>query len=342
MDNYVQYRSNKRFGSLDGLRALSIIAVIWHHTAPKETAAALLEAGTHGVSLFFAISGYLITTLMLRERDKNGRIDLRAFYMRRSLRIFPLYYATLLIYILVVSALERHSALGQTFFHNLPFFATYTSNIFVPLDGRVIFYFSWSLAAEEQFYLLWPLLLVTCKDKAALVLMAVIGLCVLGQLLSSRILYLVPLPILIGALLAFGLHRQATFAWLYRVLGQVWSIYPILILLAWSLATRQFPGFVNSFLFVALVGCCVIREDHALSSITQIRAISYIGSISYGMYLLHMLCKNLVLKGHAFLHLPTDGLSIFILTVVVTIAVGALSFTYFESIFMRAKARYAR
>lgn len=93
-------------------------------------------------------------TLLLRERERNSKIDLKAFYIRRSLRIFPLYYGVLFLYMVLVSVLERDSTAGQAFFNNLIYFATYTSNLFVPLDGRVIFYFAWSLAAEEQFYLM--------------------------------------------------------------------------------------------------------------------------------------------------------------------------------------------
>jgi peptidoglycan/LPS O-acetylase OafA/YrhL len=107
--------------------------------------------GAQGVSLFFASSGFLITTLLLREKARNSRIDLKAFYVRRSLRIFPLYYGVLLVHIALVTLLERDSVTGQAFYDNLIYFATCTSNLFVPLDGRVIFYFAWSVAAEEPF-----------------------------------------------------------------------------------------------------------------------------------------------------------------------------------------------
>jgi peptidoglycan/LPS O-acetylase OafA/YrhL len=94
---HAAFRANNRFGSLDGLRALSVVAVIWHHSGGGMVASEWAQHGHHGVTLFFAISGFLITTLLLRERDRHGAIDLRAFYVRRALRIFPLYYAVLLI-----------------------------------------------------------------------------------------------------------------------------------------------------------------------------------------------------------------------------------------------------
>lgn len=135
---HIEFRNRRIFGSLDGLRALSVVAVIWHHTTGPHVSA-LLASGPHGVTLFFAISGFLIVTLLLRERDRAGRIDLKAFYIRRSLRIFPLYYAVIAVYTLLVCVVERNNPVGREFFNNLPFFLIYTSNWFVLLEGRVIF-----------------------------------------------------------------------------------------------------------------------------------------------------------------------------------------------------------
>src|SRR6185503_13092808 len=158
MSGYQAYRSTKFFGSLDGLRALSILAVIWHHCGWQKVPGEWALAGTGylGVHLFFVISGFLITTLLLREKEDTGRISLRDFYIRRTLRIFPLYYTVIGLYVVTVFLFEKNPADAREFFGNLPFFLTYTSNWFVQLEGRVIFYFAWSLAAEEQFYLVWP------------------------------------------------------------------------------------------------------------------------------------------------------------------------------------------
>src|SRR4051812_45786402 len=149
--DHARFLSQKRFGSLDGLRAACIVTIVWTHTAPSWVNATLAHIGSQGVTLFFAISGFLITTLLLRERTRNAGIDIRSFYVRRVLRIFPLYYTVLAIYVSVVTVMERHTAAGDAFFGHLIYFATCTSNLFVPLEGRVIFYFAWSVAAEAQF-----------------------------------------------------------------------------------------------------------------------------------------------------------------------------------------------
>src|SRR5260370_33896587 len=156
---YRQFLRGKYFPSLDGLRCFSIIAVIWYRTVPLGRHG-LLAKSYLGVELFFTVSGFLITTLLLRELRENGRISLPNFYARRTLRIFPLYYTVLALYVLMVWRLEPNSPAGQQFFRNLPAFLTYTYNWIHTEDlhgpNRIIFFFAWSLATEEQFYLLWP------------------------------------------------------------------------------------------------------------------------------------------------------------------------------------------
>lgn len=341
---FADYVSNKRFESLDGLRAISIIAVIWHHTAPAGINSILAGIGAQGVQLFFAISGFLITSLLLRERERNGKLDLKAFYLRRSLRIFPLYYGTLLLYIGLVFLLERHTAVGQAFFQNLIYFATYTSNLFVALDGRVIFYFAWSLAAEEQFYLVWPpLLLVAGSARRASVILAVVVIaCIASQLLGQHGLEVIQLPIVLGALLALGLNNEAVFACLYRVLGQTWSAPSIFIALVLTLLSNALPGFVSSILFAAVVGACVIRTQHPLAPILSFKPLAYLGAISYGMYMLHMLCKNLVSKLFKAFQIGDPGIAVFLLTMLITIILASISYRYYESWFLRLKTRFER
>ena len=150
----LQFSKRRYFSGLDGLRAISVVAVIWCHVSgPHEFN--LLNQGNKGVDLFFAISGFLVTTLLLREYRARGSISLTSFYVRRSLRIFPLYYAVLLLYCVLVFATMRGTTKASEFWDNLPAFLTYTSNWFVTLNGAgshgTTFYFAWSLATEEQF-----------------------------------------------------------------------------------------------------------------------------------------------------------------------------------------------
>src|SRR5688500_8977594 len=87
----------RHFGSLDGVRCFSILAVVWHHTDHSWVGAAWAGRGFLGVDMFFVLSGFLIVTLILREKDRTGTISLKDFYVRRTLRIFPIYYGLLLV-----------------------------------------------------------------------------------------------------------------------------------------------------------------------------------------------------------------------------------------------------
>jgi peptidoglycan/LPS O-acetylase OafA/YrhL len=356
LEGYAAYRQRRHFGSLDGLRALSVVAVIWHHTLGHQSGLpTALSQGAHGVTLFFAISGFLIVTLLLRERDRDGRVDLRAFYVRRSLRIFPLYFAVLAIYVLAVALLERNSPAGREFFANLIFFVTYTSNWFVHLDGRVIFYFAWSLAAEEQFYLVWPSVerFVPRRFAVGLMLLAIAVLTAFAALYSTgssgseplwrRIVAGVPFAICFGVVLAHALHHPRSHATFAKVLGWRGSSVFFLGLALAVLSRPEAPEVMIHLSMALLVGACVCTENHWLSYLLKWRVVAYLGSISYGMYLLHMLVKNVVVK----LLFATTGSSqpyaVFVLTLIGTVAVATLSFRYFESYFLKLKdARWKR
>lgn len=343
MSAYETYRRTRFFGSLDGLRCLSILAVIWHHAGWQKVPGEWAIAGTGylGVHLFFVISGFLITTLLLREREDTGRISLRDFYIRRSLRIFPLYYTVIGLYIVTVFFFERNGADAREFYGNLPFFLTYTSNWFVQLEGRVIFYFAWSLAAEEQFYLVWPTLE---KLFGALAIPAIVGAVLLARTvvqetapeagLWATILISIPPAILAGVMLAHVLHVPRTYAVADKVLGSLWSAPLALAGLVVAMALVA-PKWVIWTLMTLLVGSAVIRERNGLPFLRW-RAMAYVGTISYGMYLFHLLCWNAVkraLPSHDVLWLPA--------TVALTILVAGLSFRYYESRFLALKKRFA-
>jgi peptidoglycan/LPS O-acetylase OafA/YrhL len=152
-----------RIQSLDGLRALSIALVLLWHLAgnqgiPFTRADLALDFGALGVRCFFVISGYLITTLLVREHARTGRISLRDFFLRRTFRIFPAFY----VYVLVVAVGAWLGALVLAR-HDVTFALTYTMNYHHPRGwplGHI-----WSLSVEEQFYLLWPALMALAGPR---------------------------------------------------------------------------------------------------------------------------------------------------------------------------------
>lgn len=350
--NYDDYIRTKYFSCLDGLRCISVLAVIWHHTGSHSEDIVLSSRGFLGVDLFFAISGFLITTLLLRERDKIGDISLRSFYTRRTLRIFPLYYAVISIYVVsVVLFLDAEDPARKEFFINLPSFLTYTSNWFVENDGRVIFYFAWTLATEEQFYLVWPMVEKFLKGWRAvwlivayLILYAVVDHAVfVGQLSENlwvTILLSVSPALFGGVILAHLLHDRRSYALLESILGAQWSAPVILLSLLFVIEFSRNTAVVWT-LMVLLVGAVVVKEANGLQWILKWRPVAYIGTISYGMYLFHMLSYNALGKV-----LPVLGLDFswiwFPATVALVTIVAGISFRYYESFFARIKSQYVR
>ena len=145
-----------RIPSLDGLRAFSISLVLFAHLSGTRFfpsfVAARRDMGNIGVRIFFVISGFLITTLLLQEIASRGRVSLKLFYLRRSLRIFPCAY----VYVLVAAILTWMGVLSLST-ADLLHAATYTVNYEVVRPWHIIHL--WSLSVEEQFYLIWPVLL---------------------------------------------------------------------------------------------------------------------------------------------------------------------------------------
>lgn len=341
MDRSESFRRTSYFGSLDGLRALSILPVVWHHATPHQLDG-VLGRGPLGVDLFFAISGFLITTLLLREREDHGQIALGAFYMRRSIRIFPLYYVVLGGFALHAVFLRDAGPVRDHFLRSLPWYATYTSNWFVDnsVAHSVVFSFAWSLAAEEQFYLGFPWLLrVTRSVVPAALFMAVVV--VLDQSaergwltadpLVLRMLRSLATPIALGSLAALAL-RTRLFSAFDLVLGQRASSAILLGLVVCG-AVVPWSLWVVHLLMTALVVSCCLREDHLLSSVLGARALRHVGLVSYAMYLLNVpaiqLAKRLVPQSYVFVF----GLAL-------TLVVATLAHSAIEKPFRGLRARF--
>ena len=164
--------AGNRIPSLDGIRAISILMVLYGHVSSTRGFPVSIigkygdwfgDVAHLGVLVFFVISGFLITSLLMREREATGTISLKRFYLRRVLRIFPAFYAFILVLAIAVW-LDAIHLTGRDF----AFALTYTVN-YVPhppwRTGHL-----WSLSVEEQFYLLWPLTLLVLRERRALII----------------------------------------------------------------------------------------------------------------------------------------------------------------------------
>jgi len=337
------YLSCRHFGSLDGLRALGMLAVVWHHTVGGP--------GGLGANLFFLLSGFLVTTLLLREQRKSGTVAVTRFRTRRAQRLYPLYFTVLFVYVGLVLLLEREGPARDEFLRNVPHFATFTSNLFVGLEGeRTIFYFAWSLAAQEQFYLVWPLVLKHGRRLgAALAASGLIAVSALtragaldallpeGSLARALALSLLP-PLALGALVALALDTRRGHQFARGLVGAPLASAALLVgaLVLWR--TTGLGPWPMYGVLTLLTAACVVREDHRLAPILQHPWFVHVGLVSFGVYLMHMLCHNLVERGLARVGLHLAPLD-FALTAALSIAVATLSFRWFEPRFWPADKR---
>jgi peptidoglycan/LPS O-acetylase OafA/YrhL len=344
---HAHYLAQRHFGSLDGLRGLSVLAVIWHHATPFPLPG-IWGKGPAGVDLFFCISGFLITTLLVREKARTGDIALGAFYLRRALRIFPLYYAVLLSYVAFAICLSAPLPQRAHFLRTLPLYASFTANWFADfgVSHPVLFSFAWSLCIEEQFYAFWPWIVRAYSTRGAGVVMcalAVIDGCVERSAIggsAARILTSFALPIGLGALLALLLNERRAFDLLSRWLAKAWSaplaLSAVFALLLWPAAPRA--AFQASL--ALLVGTCVVVEEHGLSLLLRARAISYVGAVSYGLYLLNSTAIGLVRRAFPA-HAAASGF-VFFASLPLALALAALSHRYLEAPFLRLREYFPR
>lgn len=296
--------SSSRIDGLDGLRAVSIGIVLIGHGAQSAGAPALIqplrEMGIVGVELFFTISGFIITWLLLREQARSGGIDLRAFWIRRALRIVPPLAAAAL-------GIALAAAAGLISWSWPSFFGALTLTKNTPLlPGDWFFGHIWSLSLEEQFYLLWPLVfafaLAHTRVRTAL------GALILGSVLITplTVVHLKPLQNILpylphlaaGCLLAMALQATQRPRWLTAWIalprrGLALAILSIVTLLVAWLRGRDLDDHVSWLpayaVLVPLTALLIVAEialpDGRLRRVLAAPPLLWLGRISYSLYL---------------------------------------------------------
>lgn len=340
-DRHAEFLGRAYFPALDGLRALAILAVLWHHALPRAESG-WLGRGHIGVRLFFALSGFLITTRLLAEQRATGQVALGRFWMRRALRIFPLYYAVLALFALYLG-LRPSDAGSRHFFDNVLFHASYTSNWFVDYEvpHPVWFAFGWSLATEEQFYGWWPLLMgAVRRGTALLVLLAVLALQQLavygafGPWLPAtpvRICASLAPALSLGALLGLALEARAGFERLWALFGKSAAVAAsgVVLGLGWLVGSGAGAPLWLDLAFVALVASTVLAPASWLARTFSARPLREVGRVSYGIYLFHVPLLGLLRRLSPWLAEHPGAL--FVLALGASLGAAELSYRCLES-----------
>jgi peptidoglycan/LPS O-acetylase OafA/YrhL len=288
---YREFQAARYFPELDGLRALSILLVISIHTTDPLWAPL---KGNVGVTIFFVISGFIITTLLLREEDKRGRIRTGAFYARRAFRILPVYYVVLLAYIVLIGLLRLQPG-ADDLWKALPYFATY-QNDFAHSDSG--FSVTWSLAIEEKFYLFWPLLFLPAVPRAwrwrvaGFLAVAVAPFALAPGEWTYPAIYA---PIIDGCLVALLMHSRRGYSAL-RPLTNGWLTVMLLVMAGAQVVLFEDSANVHVVfaLLVALAVPACLTGPEWLRRVLRSRLMIYIGTRSYVLYLIHRLGKGVI------------------------------------------------
>jgi peptidoglycan/LPS O-acetylase OafA/YrhL len=341
---------------LDGVRAIAVTLVILFHLTPGTTVGGYL-----GVDIFFVVSGFLITTLLLRERAETGRIRLSSFWNRRARRLLPALAALLLVCCTAAWAIGGDVLVGLG--RQVLGAATFSSNWLLVANGTSyfgdtlpeLFRNLWSLAVEEQFYLVWPLLLVLVLVRMPRPLrLILVGLLAAASAVAMALLYTPADPnrVYYGTdTHAFGLAIGAFLA----ILAISWPRR----LLEWSRAARRLLGVVGPLAVGALIGFAVLMPGDApfvfrgglvivalltavviatllvprtpLARLLDLGVFRWVGKRSYGLYLWHW--PVFVLVTSALPGWQPDGVSGWALggiALAISVAASALSYRFIE------------
>jgi len=351
------------YPALDGLRGLAILLVVVYHNFGFIN---VFFFGWLGVDLFFVLSGFLITDILLKTVGKKDY--LRNFYLRRVLRIFPLYYLSLIIFLVLLPKLNLQFDVQYYVDHQV-WLWTYLQNwIYTfqnPGQTNTLNHL-WSLAVEEQFYLLWPLaILVIRKPKYLLIFISLVLVAVLGLRLFSWMTQVADLAyfnlftftrvdgLCIGCMVA--LLQRISPDFLRRHTSAIVLFFAVLNFAFFFVNRRYqfaFPylalaGYTTfAMMFGLLVNDAVTRQTKLINGLFNIPVLKFFGRISYGFYIFHwpvylLLTPYLVPWVSRFVSGSYLQFTVSVLATVAAVAISWLSFQYFEKKFLKLKDRFA-
>ncbi|MBJ7607937.1 MAG: acyltransferase [Candidatus Dormibacteraeota bacterium] len=328
--------------ALDGLRGLAVLAVVVSHCWPQA-----LPGGWAGVDIFFVLSGFLITSILLAEHERTGRISFRNFYTRRALRLLPAMGATLLMGVLIAGLLYSGS-LNDTLREAIAAFLS-VANWLVAL-GQVrsgLLVHTWTLSIEEQFYWTWPIVLsvalaVGGRRAALWTTIVLIGVVLLHRLTGLQGAYfrtdaradslLVGCAVAIAASLGI-LDRVSTR--IIKIGGITGTLSLGIVLAAGDHASSLMEGV--GFTLVGLAAATVVvaiavRPMRLPVEMACCPPLVWVGQRSYGVYLYHPLCIAILAP-----RLGTEGLFTLVGTALLVLVTAAASYRYLETPFLRLK-----
>ncbi len=349
MENKIIY-----FPGLNGLRAIAAIAVVVSHITFNLSAFNLpslnsrgLDLAGYGVSVFFVLSGFLITYLLQAEKNFQP-INVVKFYFRRILRIWPLYYLYLIITVVTILflGLELNTkALSQYVFYaaNVPF-----------IMGTELPFLAhyWSLGVEEQFYLFWPWINKKFKSLGCVILVLIFGLVGLKIILhlawpNSLLETIIHVSrfhcMMIGGLGAL-LYKKENVLFLRFTDNKITQVFCWVILFLIAINKYHIASVLDNEIISVVALCLIIGQIKIKNRLINLDVgiMDFLGKISYGIYVMHPLVIFLFSKllfGFE-LYAPLKYTLVYLTVISTTILLSYLSYTYFERYFLKYKKRF--
>ena len=318
---------------LNGLRAIAALSVLIAHVSQEGIADfglpkfVNLPMAGYGVTLFFVISGFLITFLLIKEMGKTQTVSIGKFYLRRILRIWPIYY---LFIIVSLSVFLCFGLSNQILVKELWFYLFFAANIpFITYQGIMILVHYWSIGVEEQFYLFWPLLVRISKSK-----LLKVALIIFILFFSAKILFWVlygPSSIIYRFFMVTRFHCMmigAIAAILYSSKNEIFMRF----------STNKFTQGFAWLMFVLMGQIVSGKKIFNLET----RLFDFTGKISYGIYIVHPLV--IFLLSYCFKYIDVNMIAKYFLVyssaVIFTILIAWLSYRYYETPFLKLKRRF--
>lgn len=360
------------FPNLNGLRFIAAFLVITCHIELIKsfpnidhywgTLPFIGIIGSLGVVLFFVLSGFLITYLLLSEELKYHHISIKNFYVRRILRIWPLYLLIILLAFLILPNIDFFTLPGlekeivyKGIFLKIILYLFFLPNLVFPLFGTYSYAtHTWSIGTEEQYYLAWPFILrLFKKNRISLMFFIVLVYLLIAGALTSDYSNFIPHKqvikdfftnfhidcLAIGSFFALLLFQKSRFLKLFI---NKYLFYITVIFVCTIMLFGIHIPYIHTQFYATLFGIVIINfaANSEINISLENKILNYLGKISYGLYMYHPICIVLSLQLARIIDFTSNWL-LYPLSFIFTIFISAISYRFYESIFLRYKIKFS-
>ena len=326
-----------------------------------------ISSGGFGVSFFFVLSGFLITYLLLTEQKEKGTIDIRRFYARRILRIWPLYYMVVAFGIIVFPVLKSMMGKETIFESNLIYYWLFLSNFdeinilhndLVKLPQALSI--TWSVAIEEQFYLIWPLLFLLISPRNYKFVFPLVILTSISFRIfhagDDTVMYFHTLSVILdmatGGLAAYLALNHSSFREKVEAMNKTVSVFIYIIgflgLMYWNFSGGLYEHALARIYFVTYFAFIILHQNyapHSFLKLSNYKVVSELGRYTYGIYLLHpiaILIIDFIMQSQGIARSrPLVEISFAALGFLITLGLSISSYHLVEKHFLKLKRRFA-